>query len=153
MLKRREECNTYLTHICRHRWSREGWPGPSQLLRFYCITGRDLGNFNLGFTQLHHLGLVDKLFCSKSLVSISTVLLAIANEELLGSKEENFRDQFRIMLPAGSLLVGQSVGTQYKRREGISCLVFTLEYSVTPYQIQQKENCLKVVSQLKQHVQ
>ena len=23
MLKRREESNTYLTHVCRHRWSRK----------------------------------------------------------------------------------------------------------------------------------
>ena len=24
MLKRREECDTYLTHVCRHCWSKEG---------------------------------------------------------------------------------------------------------------------------------
>ena len=23
MIKRREECNTYLTHVCRHRWNRD----------------------------------------------------------------------------------------------------------------------------------
>ena len=23
MLKRMEECDTYLTHVCRHHWSRE----------------------------------------------------------------------------------------------------------------------------------
>ena len=29
MLKRREECDTYLTHVCRHCWSRKRELGQS----------------------------------------------------------------------------------------------------------------------------
>jgi hypothetical protein len=24
-VKRREECNAYLTHVCRYHWSRKNW--------------------------------------------------------------------------------------------------------------------------------